>query len=135
LATEESPLLVDQTINSVAGASSSYDDNVSDMTLSRKVALFLSRYSWYCPNSAKEDLQDAWAYFEHSTLPRYFMDDDTDNTFRFAEPGEKEKITKLYPLSTPETDLADFGVGVGVYFFTLRFRRCLHGTPKQLSTE
>jgi hypothetical protein len=124
---EESPLIVDSKTNltGVTGGSLSYNDKVSELTLSRKLALILSQYSWYCPGDekAKADLIDAWAYFEHSTLPRYFIDDDTEDQDGFpkAEPGEKEKKTKLYPvLSTPETDLADFGIGVGVYFFTLR---------------
>ena len=38
-----------------------------------------------------------------------------------AEPGECDRPTRLYPVrGTAEADLADFGVGVGVYFFTLR---------------
>jgi hypothetical protein len=94
------------------------------MTRARKISKFLSKFSWYYPKHLRPhtNLDDAWAYFEHSTLARYHIHgtDDSDK-FLKAEPGEKDKQTKLYPVfSTPEKDLADFGIGVGVYFWTLR---------------
>jgi hypothetical protein len=40
---------------------------------------------------------------------------------RLAEPGEKQRGTKLYStLSTPLAQMADFGIGYGLYFSTLR---------------
>lgn len=39
-----------------------------------------------------------------------------------SEPGERELPTKLYhPLFTPHAQLGDFGLGIGLYFSTLRF--------------
>ena len=96
------------------------------MTHSRRLARYLSRFSWYCPSAADRRvmLDKAWAYFEHTTLPRYHEKkpgESSHDLFVEAEPGEQNGNTKLYPiLSTPETDLADFGIGVGVYFYTLR---------------
>jgi hypothetical protein len=104
-----------------------YNDEASDITVARKVARYLSKFSWYCPQPTRERAQlldKAWAFFEHSTLARYHTHDEDVNDedhFVKAEPGERKQPTKLYPvLSTPETDLADFGIGVGVYFYTLR---------------
>lgn len=101
-----------------------YNDKTSEMTWSRKFARYLSRFSWYYPKAAQghASLDDAWAYFEHFTLSRYHdQDQNKKDQFYKAEPGEQEMPTKLYPvLATPEKDLADFGVGVGVYFLTLR---------------
>jgi hypothetical protein len=100
-----------------------YNDKDSDITLSRKLARFLSKFSWYYPlkEGVRPSLDDAWAYFEHSTLARYHIQNNDDDQFLKAEPGESKKPTRLYPvLSTPEKDLADFGVGAGIYFWTLR---------------
>ncbi|KAK1745050.1 trypsin-like serine protease [Skeletonema marinoi] len=94
-------------------------------------------------------LQSAWAHFEHSVLPRYIskalasrknasvgLDDDDDwlyspgqnkgsqerkGDLQRAEPGESESPTKLYStLSTPLSQMGDFGLGVGLYFSSLR---------------
>jgi hypothetical protein len=105
-----------------------YNDEASDVTVARKVARYLSKFCWYCPQQLSREraqlLDKAWAFFEHSTLARYHTQEDADDDedhFVKAEPGERKQPTKLYPiLSTPETDLADFGIGVGVYFYTLR---------------
>lgn len=86
-------------------------------------------------------LESAWAYFEHVALPRYIsvpkeLGWTKKNIFiRFvrkcfmkgnkqlqrAEPGEKELETALYhPIFTPHKQLGDFGLGIGLYFSTLR---------------
>lgn len=84
----------------------------------------------------------AWAFFEHVTLERYVISDGYraasqqqlsrkerikraffrgDQRLEKAEPGEKTHKTKLYnPLTTPLSQLADFGLGYGVYYSTLR---------------
>ena len=53
------------------------DDDPADMTLSRRIALYLSEYNWYFPKKENDenapDLAAAWAFFEHVTLPRYFV--------------------------------------------------------------
>jgi hypothetical protein len=65
-----------------------------------------------------------WWYYERVTLARHegpSTDPDSRDNFVSANPGELRKKTYLYPLcSTPETDLADFGEGIGIYFYTLR---------------
>jgi hypothetical protein len=116
-----------------------YDTKSSEMTIGRRVARFLSRYNWYNPHlstHADTDASDAttiklpppsldaaWEYFEYINLPRYLVDgDDTKgkNLVR-AEPGEREKQTRLYPFcGTNDEDMSDFGIGVGLYFNTLK---------------
>lgn len=91
-------------------------------------------------------LEKAWEYFEHIVLPRCYVDNpkpegytipsqdgDTSgdmiskgqsqgqNLLR-AEPGEHERPTKLYPVfGTNDEDMGDFGIGIGLYFNTLKF--------------
>jgi hypothetical protein len=82
-------------------------------------------------------LESAWAYFEHMTLPRYIIGPKKKLTFQerlkrllpftegrkmnVAVPGETMYYTKLYsPLSTPLNQMGDFGLGIGLYFATLR---------------
>lgn len=106
-----------------------YNDEPQNITMGRRLARWLSRYSWYNPHTRnpranRPSLDAAWAYFEHVTLARHFLPESSAHTkdyLRKAEPGERDRPTRLYPLlGTREADLADFGVGVGVYFFTLR---------------
>jgi len=56
-------------------------------------------------------------------LPRYLPDEVQEKgkgKYARAEPGEKGRKTLLYPIwSTPEADMADFGIGVGLYFSTM----------------
>lgn len=178
-------------------ASPFLNDPLNEMTRGRKIALKLQQFPWYQPRSGHWDtqglgLQSAWAYFEHSVLPRYIVknadgtvptllrDDDEPrrqkNSSRVsvyesdagsttdggdetmsngesdvddwlytpkpqravsskgsssgggrqkdldrAEPGESNLPTKLYsPFFTPLSQLGDFGIGVGLYFSSLR---------------
>ena len=91
-------------------------------------------------------LDSAWSYFEHFVLPRYNvkMEDlskservsistsrlaffttnrfsrNKRDEFERSEPGSKNE-TRLYPVwGTGSVDLADFGMGVGLYFFLLK---------------
>ena len=94
-------------------------------------------------------LDKAWEYFEHIVLPRCFVEnhhastkivpqdngdfddneynDEDDSTLLKknlirAEPGEFEKETKLYPIfGTNDEDMGDFGIGVALYFNTLKW--------------
>ena len=103
--------------HSFVNSASLYQDDEDDITLSRKIARFLSQYTWYCPsNELRTALDDAWAYFEHFTLPRYYTeiaaealsshneDEDGGGSNRVrdqypkAEPGEVHQPTKLYPI-------------------------------------
>jgi len=78
--------------------------------------------------------------FEHVALSRYLVEPKKDKRkknccvrmirrvfckgdqkLQKAEPGEREIPTKLYhPLWTPHKQLGDFGLGIGLYFSTLR---------------
>jgi hypothetical protein len=62
------------------------------------------------------ELTKAWAYYEHFTLARYLVDHGDER----AEPGET-RDTRLYnPLTTPESSLNQWGIGIAVYFTSLR---------------
>eukprot|EP00536_Pseudo-nitzschia_multiseries_P002604 jgi/Psemu1/294887/fgenesh1_pm.35_\ len=78
-------------------------------------------------------LKKGWAFFEHQALYRYLVKpDDNKKTrktifknmnekFDRAEPGEDDDPSKLYPWFTlPHSQLGDFGLGIGLYFSTLR---------------
>jgi hypothetical protein len=83
----------------------------------------------------------AWAYFEHVTLPRYVVEPKpadapkknmcmriirkcfckASKKLDRAEPGENLLPTSLYsPIFTPLSQMGDFGLGIGLYFSTLR---------------
>ena len=124
-------------------------DSHRDMTWGRRIALSLIPQKWYNPHAdninivrteslnrsvlqesrpatitreEKPSLEKAWAYFEHFALPRYLLDDkSTSGDLSKAEPGEGDIPTKLYsPLFTPLSQMGDFGLGIGLYFSTLR---------------
>jgi len=106
-----------------------YNDEPHHMTASRRLARYLSTYTWYnpqltSPHPNRPNIDKAWAYFEHFTLARHFLPDKegaSSDYLRKAGPGERDRPTRLYSvLNTPEVDLCDWGIGVGVYFFTLR---------------
>jgi hypothetical protein len=89
------------------------------------------------------NLEKGWEFYEHWTLPRCFVkktfasseqEDSSFTSSRFrrwignqrkyirADAGEKKDETMLYPLwGTSMADMADFGVGVGLYFKMLRY--------------
>mmetsp|Transcript_21234 Transcript_21234/g.32376 ORF Transcript_21234/g.32376 Transcript_21234/m.32376 type:complete len:1003 (-) Transcript_21234:251-3259(-) len=74
-------------------------------------------------------LDSAWAYFEHIALPRKLCDHaqfgENVNSFK-ADPGETKLPTELYPyLTTPEGQLGDFGIGIGIYFWSMRRFSCM----------
>lgn len=186
------------------------NDPPYEMTRGRRIALRLQQYSWYQPRGRKKQqqhwdqqgrgLQSAWAYFEHSILPRFIVknadgsmpsptsptynnggdrtrrnrsnvsvyesdetstdagddavsngDSDVDDwlypskpkyervgarnkggrrmqqrlahkgNLNRAKPGESNLPTRLYsPFFTPLSQLGDFGIGVGLYFSSLR---------------
>ena len=126
-----------------------YDDKSSRMTNGRRIARFLAPYGWYNPqvkeddgieNMEKPSLDAAWEYFEHIVLPRCFAGKDIGNgigeedglnevkkqvegkNLVRAEQGENRWPTKLYPiLGTNDEDMSDFGIGVGLYFNTLKY--------------
>jgi len=117
-----------------------YNDHPDGMTRARRIARYLSQYNWYLPKPPqqpdisnlegvpsgdikKPNLDMAWEYFEHIGLPRCETKrDNVNKTYIRVEPGETIKSTMLYPVwSTPLVDMGDFGTGVGLYFFTVKF--------------
>ena len=106
----------------------SKEDEVGAKTLSRRlVDKFLMHRKWYNPqrdstDPDKPDLAQGWAFYEHVTLPRRFVTDQTaETTFERAEPGEQDHTTELFsPLTTPERALNEFGTGIASYFASLR---------------
>ena len=111
-----------------------YTDPKNTMTLGRRFANLFYDYGCYNPSSKvdrTEENQDslpsldkAWEYFEHFVLPRCLVPspEDEGKGYDRADIGEYKKPTMLYPIwSTPLRDMGDFGVGVGLYFNTLRF--------------
>mmetsp|Transcript_2051 Transcript_2051/g.3256 ORF Transcript_2051/g.3256 Transcript_2051/m.3256 type:complete len:974 (-) Transcript_2051:276-3197(-) len=105
-----------------------YGDTLSEMTYSRRIARYLSKYDWYYPRRDIDDgvsLDDGWAYFEHITLYRHRKlaeGEDPSDGLDKADPGEKQFPTELYGYwSTPNDQLGDFGIGIGVYFSTTWF--------------
>jgi hypothetical protein len=102
------------------------DDN-SEITWSRRFAVWMSQYEWYFPkqqnNPNPPSLSKAWAYYEHVTLPRRIVGEQATNTvMRRAEPGEHEEETDLYhPFFTPMSAFIEWGTGIDLYFTSLKF--------------
>lgn len=130
-------------------ASSIASDDPKHITVGRKLARFLRRYSWYYPShDTSANLEEGWCYFEHVTLPRYVLRSSTTtattriavpettcchklrkyicgsshhSTLDRAEPGDNTQTTRLYPVwHTPLSQMGDFGIGIGLYFTTLK---------------
>ena len=116
--------------------SSSLGPSAAPLTAAASEAYPFSHSRRESPSLAK-----AWAYFEHVALPRHVLEPKdasipkknclvriirklfckAGKELRRAEPGERELPTKLYePLFTPHKQLGDFGLGIGLYFSTLR---------------
>ena len=116
-----------------------FDDEPSELTYGRRLANhLLETTSWYRPADKKEngpDLDHGWDFFEHMNLPRHFIPgseaaNEKDkipffhkktNRVHQAEYGEHKHKTVLYSLwETTEADFVDMGVGVGIYFWSIR---------------
>lgn len=106
-----------------------FNDAPKDMTKGRRIARFLSRCGCYFKQrEGGPSLDAAWAYFEHYSLPRHLLLDKEftrvsiggRTNIKRAEGGEL-KPTSLYSVwSTPEREMGDFGISIGVYFFLVR---------------
>lgn len=69
-------------------------------------------------NENRASLLNAWAFFEHYTLPRYRMRN--GGKVRVV-PGDEEHESQLYPVwGTKESELHSWGVGVRLYFHLLK---------------
>lgn len=89
------------------------------------VERFLMKWSWYFPRKGMKNapsLSKAYTYYEHVTLPRHFVgEQQADHVLRRAEPGEAQQTTELYsPVKTPSSSFIEWGIGVDLYFSTLR---------------
>lgn len=74
-------------------------------------------------------LDQAWAFFEHYSLPRHFPQTLEKNrrvsiggrpNLKKAEAGETEPTVLYSVWGTPERELGDFGISIGVYFWLQR---------------
>ena len=84
---------------------------------------FCEQKSWYFPGHKKTNgpsLSKAYAYYEHFTLARHFTDAAADHRLERAEPGAIQETELYSPIRTPESQLIEFGIGVALYFSTLR---------------
>mmetsp|Transcript_29806 Transcript_29806/g.49189 ORF Transcript_29806/g.49189 Transcript_29806/m.49189 type:complete len:964 (-) Transcript_29806:41-2932(-) len=100
------------------------EDKSSTKTLTRIVVeKYLENRNWYFPGRERVNgprLSKAYAFYEHFTLARHFSEAAAEHKMERAEPGE-QAATELYsPFTTPERALPEFGIGVALYFTTLR---------------
>lgn len=98
------------------------DDQETDKTWARRlVENVLQKNKWYFPRKdvkGAPSLSQAWAFYEHMTLPRYVWGT-ADHVFRLAEPGETTtKTALLQPLKMPGSCFVTFGTGIDQYFET-----------------
>jgi hypothetical protein len=88
------------------------------------VEKFLSKFKWYNPRKDMPNapsLSKAYAYYEHVTLPRHFVGQQTaDHVLRRAEPGETQPTELYSPLRTHSNQLIEWGIGVDLYMSTVR---------------
>jgi len=127
--------------------SNTSDNERYNETNGHKISRTLSKYKFYLPSKQNQSssklqnhdpfesprrnnvseppsLEKAWNYFEYRCLPRCFTDiiEITNNRKYYRAGPEELDSTKLYPvIDTPINDMADFGVGVALYFQTIRF--------------
>jgi hypothetical protein len=113
-----------------------YNDPPDGQTYGRRLASRLSKFRFYYPLSRNTDSSDeenmpkrsnpeldkGWEFFEHFILPRCVDNKNaTGGKYNKVEPGSTQE-SKLYPVfGTPIADMGDFGIGVGMYYNTLRF--------------
>mmetsp|Transcript_13637 Transcript_13637/g.29499 ORF Transcript_13637/g.29499 Transcript_13637/m.29499 type:complete len:1595 (+) Transcript_13637:323-5107(+) len=87
-------------------------DPLYEMTRGRKIALKLQSFSWYRPSGPKHwdfeglGLQSAWAYFEHSVLPRYIVKDadGTNSLLSLTADNDDQSSGKRTRVSVYESD-------------------------------
>jgi Calcium-activated chloride channel len=109
-------------------------------THDRTAAMLLDAYPFTRSRRENPSIQKAWAYFDHVALSRYVVREKPgaakknflvrclrrffckgSQQLQRAEPGERDFPTALYkPIFTPHNQLGDFGLGIGLYFSTLR---------------
>jgi len=86
------------------------------------------KYKWYYPpredGIARPNLAEGWYYYEHFTLARQLIHDDhtiDSSADMRASRGNTVQKTQLYPYCSTDADtLADWGIGIALYFSTIR---------------
>jgi hypothetical protein len=128
--------------NNLALAISKSEDGPSDLLIKEtQMKRLEGAYPFTHSRRERPSLEKAWAYFEHVALSRYVLVPKPHNAkkkciltrifrklfckasklLQRAEPGERIYPTALYePIFTPHRQLGDFGLGIGLYFSTLR---------------
>mmetsp|Transcript_15147 Transcript_15147/g.21604 ORF Transcript_15147/g.21604 Transcript_15147/m.21604 type:complete len:400 (-) Transcript_15147:1800-2999(-) len=95
------------------------NQNPKEKTPTRNfVEQYLIDKKWYNPNAGKKEpsLEKAWIYYEYITLGRRYND-----SYKRADVGDRRKKSFLYPiLKTPQHALKEWGIGVGLYFSSLK---------------
>eukprot|EP00542_Grammatophora_oceanica_P010709 CAMPEP_0194043292 /NCGR_PEP_ID=MMETSP0009_2-20130614/14957_1 /TAXON_ID=210454 /ORGANISM="Grammatophora oceanica, Strain CCMP 410" /LENGTH=944 /DNA_ID=CAMNT_0038687459 /DNA_START=167 /DNA_END=3001 /DNA_ORIENTATION=- len=101
-------------------------DKAARKTWTRMVVeKYLQNYNWYFPGKSRRNgpsLEKAWAYYEHYAMARYYVADDgrpLPGKPR-AEPGDSKPSELYSPITTAESNLNEWGIGVALYFATLR---------------
>ena len=148
--TKNKPVQVSQNQNISRGQESNID-NTHQITYGHKIANYLQKYKFYFPakdqapieievpaTSSKAEIEangapkmvqppslnKAWEFFENQCLPRRFANVQSHGKGRkYLRAGNGVlQPTKLYPVfNTPMENMADFGIGVGMYFKTVRY--------------
>uniref|UniRef100_A0A7S4IST2 Uncharacterized protein n=1 Tax=Odontella aurita TaxID=265563 RepID=A0A7S4IST2_9STRA len=99
-----------------------HDEDTGKKTWTRKlVESTLSKFKWYNPQRDDPDapsLSKAWTYYEHVTLARRLLT--CGDGYRRAEPGDTAQTALYSLLKTPESALSEWGIGVALYFSTVR---------------
>lgn len=102
------------------------EDDLTRKTWTRRVVEnFLMKYKWYFPRrdiKGAPSLSTAYAYYEHITLPRHFAggEQTAEHVLRRAEPGESQSTDLYNPLKTPSSSFIEWGIGVDLYFSSVR---------------
>lgn len=83
-----------------------------------------SQQKWYFPragDAGAPSLSKAYAYYEHITLPRHFTgENEADQVLRRAEPGDTGETELYSPFTTSAASFIEWGIGVDLYFSSLR---------------
>eukprot|EP00977_Amphora_coffeiformis_P030428 scaffold46958_cov199-Amphora_coffeaeformis.AAC.1 len=115
--------LSDEEVDTIIQGFAEADETSGKTWTRRLVEGFVGKKQWYFPrvgDPTAPSLSKAYAYYEHITLPRHFASDH-GGVLRRAEPGENAEDTELYsPFATPASSFIEWGIGVDLYFSSLR---------------
>jgi len=133
---QESVNLTERQVTRLESYSTS--DQQCDKTYARRIVEDnLLNNKWYNPNRDKEglDLKKGWAFYEHFTLSRHSSTANSDKKYKHVDPGLEDKSELYSFLSTPSRAISEWGIGVALYFQSLKafsfalFVACLISIP------